>query len=117
MSPNKGMRWHHQMVMMSLFSLAFMLSNSCGEKEHMKVYKVGILCGLDYIAILPDSFKAKMTELGYAEGENIIYDIHRTNFEPTKEAQILKHFVEKNLTNNEEIALLISYYYINKDFK
>jgi len=66
---------------------------SCSEKKP-KVYRVGILCGLDYIANIPDSFKSKMTELGYVEGKNIVYDIQRTNFEPAKEEQILKKFVE-----------------------
>jgi len=66
---------------------------SCSEKKP-KVYRVGILCGLDYIATIPDSFKSKMTELGYVEGKNIVYDIQRTNFEPDKERQILKKFVK-----------------------
>jgi flagellar protein FlaI len=30
--------------------------------------------------------------------------------------KILKYLTEKNITNNEEIALLISYYYINKEY-
>ena len=64
------------------------------ETHEEKVYRVGILCGLDYVASIPDSFKAKMTELGYVEGENIVYDMQNTNFEPAKEEQILNQFVE-----------------------
>jgi flagellar protein FlaI len=30
--------------------------------------------------------------------------------------KILKYLTENNITNNEEIALLVSYYYINKDY-
>jgi putative ABC transport system substrate-binding protein len=71
---------------------ACMFFNGCGEKA--KTYKVGILCGLDYIAAIPDGFKEKMAELGYTEGKNIIYDIQRTNFEPDREKQILKQFVK-----------------------
>ena len=81
-------RW----LITALLVIAGVFFNGCGEKA--KVYKVGILCGLDYIAAIPDGFKAKMTELGYAEGENIVYDLQRTNFEPEKEEQILKQFVK-----------------------
>ncbi len=80
------------LILTLLFVFCLLLS-SCGTKKQ-KVYRVGILCGLDYIATIPDSFKAKMTELGYIEGENIVYDVHRTNFEPVKEKQILRQFVE-----------------------
>jgi len=69
--------------------------SGCGKKtQKQKEYRVGILCGLDYIATISNSFKAKMIELGYIDGQNIVYDIHRTNFEPEKERQILKKFVE-----------------------
>ena len=69
--------------------------SGCSKKTpNEKVYHVGILCGLDYIAVIPDSFKAKMTELGYIEGRNIVYSVQRTNFEPVKEKQILRQFVE-----------------------
>ena len=70
--------------------------SGCG-KEEPKVYRVGILCGLDYIADISDSFKTRMTELGYIEGKNVIYDTQRTNFEPTKEEQILKQFVKNKV--------------------
>ncbi len=58
-----------------------------------KVYHVGILRGLEYLADIPVGFKEKMKELGYLEGENIIYDLQTTNFEPVREEQILKKFV------------------------
>ena len=54
-----------------------------------------MLCGLDYIAVLADGFKAKMSELGYVEGKNIIYNYQRTNFEPEREQKILKQFIEE----------------------
>jgi putative ABC transport system substrate-binding protein len=64
----------------------------CGKKPQ-KVYRVGILSGLDRFADIADSFKAKMAEMGYIEGSNIIYDTQKTNFEPDKENQILRKFV------------------------
>jgi putative ABC transport system substrate-binding protein len=83
-----------QTLLLSLLIVTFLFLSSCGDKAQNKVYKVGILCGLDYIASLPDGFKTKMTELGYVEGKNIIYNYQRTNVEPEKEGQILKQFIK-----------------------
>ncbi len=58
-----------------------------------KIYHVGILSGLDYFLPEADGFKQKMTELGYVEGKNIVYDLQKTNFETAKEQQILQKFV------------------------
>ena len=66
----------------------------CGEKNPERVYRVGMLCGLDYINVLAEGFKDKMTELGYVEGKNIVYDYQRTNFEPEREQKILRQFIE-----------------------
>jgi putative ABC transport system substrate-binding protein len=93
MDLSKQIRFGGQILLVSLLVVGCVFLSSCGGKK-TKVYRVGILCGLDYIGIIPDSFKPKMAELGYIEGENIVYDIQRTNFEPDKERQILKKFVE-----------------------
>jgi putative tryptophan/tyrosine transport system substrate-binding protein len=95
MNLSKQISFRRQILLLTLLVLVAIctLLSGCGKKTQ-KVYRVGILCGLDYIADIPDSFKAKMTELGYIEGKNIIYDIQRTNFEPAKEEQILKQFVK-----------------------
>lgn len=82
-----------QQILFATLLVAVVLLSGCTRKTE-KVYRVGVLCGLDYIGEIPDSFKSKMTELGYVEGKNIIYDIQRTNFEPDKEQQILRQFVE-----------------------
>ena len=86
-----GSGW--QMLILTMLIAACMVSSGC-VTETGKVYRVGILSGLDYIAAISDGFKDKMTELGYVEGENIEYDLQRTNFEPEKEQQILEQFVE-----------------------
>ncbi len=72
--------------------LAILFLTGCGTATP-KVYHVGILSGLDWFASTADGFKAGMTELGYVEGKNIVYDLQKTNFEPDKEQQILKKFV------------------------
>ncbi len=58
-----------------------------------KVYHVGILSGLDIFADAIDGFKAKMTELGYVEGQNIVYDVQKTNMDMAACKSILQTFV------------------------
>jgi len=57
------------------------------------VYRVGVLSGLDFVANITDGLKTKMTELGYIEGKNIIYDVQKTNFDMDAYKRILKKFV------------------------
>jgi putative ABC transport system substrate-binding protein len=45
------------------------------------------------MATAADGFKAKMTELGYIEGENIVYDHQKTDFDIATYKRILKKFV------------------------
>ncbi|HXV98025.1 MAG TPA: ABC transporter substrate-binding protein, partial [Anaerolineae bacterium] len=79
-------------LLLSLLAGVLILSG-CNAQASPKVYKVGVLSGLDFFADTLDGFKAKMTELGYVEGQNIIYDVQKTNFDPAKEQEILKKFV------------------------
>ena len=74
---------------------------ACGSKP--KVYHVGILSGLDYFARTADGFKDKMSELGYREGENILYDMQKTQFDPPAEQKILKKFVA------DKVDLILSF--------
>ncbi len=67
--------------------------NGCDEPK-ARAYRVGILCGLDVFATTVDGFKTKMNELGYLENQNIVYDLHRTNFNAAAEERILRKFVE-----------------------
>ncbi|HLF26626.1 MAG TPA: ABC transporter substrate-binding protein [Anaerolineae bacterium] len=78
-------------ILVSVIVVALLLSGCSNPTP--KVYRVGILSGLDFFAPTADGFKAKMTELGYVEGKNIVYDIQKTNFDPTGEGQILQKFV------------------------
>ncbi len=77
--------------------LTVLLLSGCIGKQEVKVYRVGVLCGLNFFTVIGDSFKEEMANLGYIEGENIIYDIQKTNFEPEKEKQILEKFVEDDV--------------------
>jgi putative ABC transport system substrate-binding protein len=73
--------------------IAALLLSGCAQKE-TKVYRVGVLSGLDAFASTIDGFKAKMTELGYVEGTNITYDIQSTNVDIDAYKRITKKFVE-----------------------
>jgi putative ABC transport system substrate-binding protein len=90
------MRQYHKTLIcgsLVLLVLGAVFLTACG-KGQKKVYRVGILRGLDYLADIPVGFKEKMTELGYVEGVGIIYDLQTTNCEATKEEEILKKFVK-----------------------
>jgi putative ABC transport system substrate-binding protein len=64
------------------------------ESKKPKVYRVGILCGSDAVKSAEAGFKARMTELGYVEGKNIVYDQQNvTNYDPAEYLRIAKKFV------------------------
>jgi len=80
--------------MLTLVTVLALLLSGCCKKEEAKVYHVGILVGLPFVADIVDGFKAEMTELGYVEGENIVYDVQSTDFDMEAYRSILKGFVE-----------------------
>lgn len=73
--------------------LAAVFISGCGAKPESKTYRVGILSGLDFIANTTDGFKAEMAELGYVEGENIVYDVQQTDFDMDAYKSILQKFI------------------------
>jgi putative tryptophan/tyrosine transport system substrate-binding protein len=73
--------------------LMFLLSGGCAKQEAQKVYHVGILSGVESFFPAVDNFKAKMTELGYIEGQNIVYDLRRLDDDPAGEKRIAGEFV------------------------
>jgi putative tryptophan/tyrosine transport system substrate-binding protein len=78
-------------ILVVILLVASLLSGCSGSTP--KPYRVGILSGLDFFASTADSFKAEMTELGYVEGQNIVYDIQKTNFDTAAYKRILQQFV------------------------
>jgi putative ABC transport system substrate-binding protein len=83
-------------IIFSFMIFGFLMG--CGERGKKKeVYRVGILSGLDFFGATIDGFKEKMAELGYVEGKNIVYDVHKTNFDPAEEQRILEQFVADNV--------------------
>ncbi|WP_419663014.1 ABC transporter, substrate-binding protein [Desulfosarcina variabilis str. Montpellier] len=80
-------------VGMIVFAL---LATGCSDKAP-KMYQVGVICGLDHFLPLVDGFKSRMTELGYLQGETIVYDIQTTNADPVADRQIAEMFVKKGV--------------------
>ncbi len=70
-----------------------LLLSACGSSKTPKVYHIGILSGLDGFADIADGFKASMTELGYIEGKNIIYDVQKMNIDPAAYKSAVQKFV------------------------
>lgn len=91
MNSRKQVKFGRIVMVLTLFILIGMLFSGCGEK---KVYHVGILSGLEYMAVITDGFKEKMTELGYIEGENIIYDVQKPDSYMEDIDRISKKFVD-----------------------
>jgi putative ABC transport system substrate-binding protein len=85
-----GRNW---LTIIILAVVIVMLLSSCGAGEP-KVYKVGVLSGLEFLGVITDGFKAKMTELGYVEGENIVYDVQKADFDMAEYKRIAKKFVD-----------------------
>jgi len=90
MLQNKIGNWHRLLVIVVVVGL---LLSGCGKPEP-KVYRVGVLSGLGFIADITDGFKEGMAELGYIEGENITYDVQTTEFDMAIYQSILKKFVD-----------------------
>ena len=72
--------------------VAILVLAACGT-EKPTVYRVGVLSGLDFVADITDGFKEGMAELGYVEGENIVYDVQTTNFDIAVYQSILQGFI------------------------
>jgi len=56
-------------------------------------YRVGILSGIDGFAPMGDGFIARMAELGYLEGKDVVYDFRKTNADPAAAQKAIDDFV------------------------
>jgi putative ABC transport system substrate-binding protein len=65
-------------VLLTIALACLVALSACATKP--KQVKVGILNGHDAFAPVGDGFKAKMAELGYVEGDSIVYDRQTSGF-------------------------------------
>jgi len=82
---------HRWAIFICLVALV-LLTVGCGAKKP-KVYRVGVLSGLDFLADSTDGFKAGMAELGYVEGENITYDVQESPVDLAAYQSVAQQFV------------------------
>ncbi|MBN1392189.1 MAG: ABC transporter substrate-binding protein [Sedimentisphaerales bacterium] len=80
-------------LVLVLLAASYVLWSDCGAKKQQKVYRVGVLSGLNYIADITDGFKEKMSELGYVEGRNILYDVQKTDVDINAYKSVLRKFI------------------------
>jgi putative ABC transport system substrate-binding protein len=94
MNLSKRIKSKHPMLVLILLVVVCVFLGGCGEKaQEEKVYRVGIIGGMEAFAPTAEGFKAKMAELGYIEGENIVYDVQIANFDQAEMQQVLEQFV------------------------
>lgn len=84
-------------IILILSIIISLLLVACGASDSPKVYRVGVLSGVDVFNVAVDGFKAKMLELGYVEGENISYDVQMAGGDAEKMQEIAQKFVDDNV--------------------
>jgi putative tryptophan/tyrosine transport system substrate-binding protein len=72
------------------------------KQQDSKVYRVGILSGLDFFAGTVDGFKEGMKTLGYEEGRNIVYVVEKTPT-PVGNETVIQKFV------NDKVDLILTF--------
>jgi putative ABC transport system substrate-binding protein len=102
MGLNKNIIFIQQTLTLAILIVICLALSACDKKKE-KVYRVGVLSGVEGFVAIADGFKAGMTELGYVEGKNITYDIQIANMNPLKEKQIAKKFVQ------DKVDLILSF--------
>lgn len=76
--------------------VAVLIGYGCSEPVP-KVFRVGVICGADFFLPVVDGFKARMAELGFVEGENIIYELQTFNNDPQGEQRAAEKFVRNRV--------------------
>jgi len=76
--------------------VAILLLSGCGNAQQTKVYHVGTLTYGDNFTVIGDGFKAKMTELGYIEGQNVVYETRKASAtaDAAEELRLAKELVD-----------------------
>ncbi len=83
------------MLIAFTLSAVLLLCGCAADKE--RTYRVGVLCGTDAFIEIVSGFQSKMSELGYVEGRNIVYDLQKLNADPEGERRVAKEFVREGV--------------------
>jgi putative tryptophan/tyrosine transport system substrate-binding protein len=101
MNPNKQYNKKYHLLLFILLVVTSLFINGCNEKKP-KVYRVGILSGAKVFDNIADGFVAKMTELGYANSRNIIYDHQKASLDMVA----CKNTIMKFITDKVDLILV-----------
>ncbi len=89
--------WKLKILFLTLLAACCFFLSGCSEKKEEKVYRIGVLwTGGRAISDILDSFKEKMAELGYTEGENIFYDVYMAPL-PVGNEQVVQKYVDEKV--------------------
>jgi len=94
MNPDRQIESNRPMLLVIILVIGSIISSGCVTETKKELYHVGIISGSDAFVGIADGFKAGMTELGYIEGENIVYDLQVKDADPEGERQAVEKFVE-----------------------
>jgi len=72
--------------------IAVLVLSACVDNKP-KTYRVGVLCAADFFLPVIEGLKSKLTELGFVEGTNIMYDVQMYNAAPAGERIAAGKFV------------------------
>jgi putative ABC transport system substrate-binding protein len=96
MVKDNKIRFIQQILLVVLLVAGCLLLGSCSKKKP-KAYRVGVLwTGGEMLGDILDAFKEKMTELGYIEDENIVYDVYMAPL-PVGNEQVVQKYVDKKV--------------------
>jgi putative ABC transport system substrate-binding protein len=90
-------RVHYRLRAAPLLLAVFLTLPLFTCKRNPRVYRVGVLCTLDYFLDTMEGFRERMTELGYQEGKNIVYDLRRSQTDSAVAHRILEEFVAEKV--------------------
>jgi putative ABC transport system substrate-binding protein len=94
MSPDRQFGSNWIMPFVIVLVTGCVISSGCVTETKEELYRVGIISGSDAFVDIADGFKEGMTELGYMDGENIVYDLQVKDADPEGERQAIEKFVE-----------------------
>jgi putative tryptophan/tyrosine transport system substrate-binding protein len=89
-------KYQRILVLITWLSVSCLLLSACGASKP-KMYRVGILTDNANFAAIGIGFKAKMTELGYAEGKNIVYIEQPISSDPAELPSQAKALVDQKV--------------------
>jgi len=92
------------LFLIAISAVFFLVINQSGRKAPAKIYHVGLLQMVSTINDNIEGFKAGMKDLGYVEGENIIYDYYNAE----GKTELLKQYAQKFVDENVDMIFVNS---------